>query len=154
MHFREWVASAAHFFVSEADRTYRQMCGQPPSVPYLLGFCFAANTGAAGTIIGTPQNTAAQKLGLSFAGVTEITAKPALLSLPIIWGVVSWLYRGRWQPARAHDQKPIEDDPTTCPFSRGETVKAVLVALWSSWPLSLVRGRARRSRSLLLASCR
>ena len=56
-------------------------------VPFLLAFCFAANTGSAGTIIGSPQNMiAAQGLGLSFTGFLRVAALPALLSLPIVWG--------------------------------------------------------------------
>ena len=69
-------------------------------VPFLLGFCFAANAGSAGTIIGSPQNMiAAQGLGISFNGFLKIAAVPALLSLPIVWAIVALLYRGRWQPA-------------------------------------------------------
>ena len=48
-------------------------------VPFLLGFCFAANAGSAGTIIGSPQNMiAAQGLGISFNGFLRIAALPAL----------------------------------------------------------------------------
>ena len=44
-------------------------------VPFLLGFCFAANAGSAGTIIGSPQNMiAAQGLGISFNGFLRIAA--------------------------------------------------------------------------------
>ena len=44
-------------------------------VPFLLGFCFAANTGSAGTIIGSPQNMiAAQGLGISFNGFLRVAA--------------------------------------------------------------------------------
>ena len=46
-------------------------------VPFLLAFCFAANTGSAGTIIGSPQNMiAAQGLKLSFNGFLEIAGIP------------------------------------------------------------------------------
>lgn len=66
-------------------------------VPFLLAFCFAANTGSSGTLIGSPQNMiAAQGLGLSFNGFLEVTLLPAMLSLPIIWGIVAFMYRGRW----------------------------------------------------------
>ena len=67
-------------------------------VPFLLAFCFAANTGSAGTIIGSPQNMiAAQGLGLSFTGFLRVAALPALVSLPIVWAIMALLYRGRWQ---------------------------------------------------------
>ena len=71
-------------------------------VPFLLGFCFAANAGSAGTIIGSPQNMiAAQGLGISFNGFLRIAALPALASLPIVWAIVAFLYRGRWHAAAA-----------------------------------------------------
>ncbi|WP_127752985.1 SLC13 family permease [Devosia sp. 1566] len=128
-------------------------------IPFLLGFCFAANAGASGTIIGSPQNMiAAQKLDLSFAGVSEITAVPALLSLPIIWIVVSWLYRGRWQLTPSADKKRPVDELASTPFSVGETAKAVLVALavviafiFSPWPRELI---ALTAAGLLLLSRR
>lgn len=63
-------------------------------VQFLLGFCFAANTGSAATIIGSPQNMiAAQGLDLSFIGFMGVAGLPALVSLPIVWMVVALLYR-------------------------------------------------------------
>ena len=116
-------------------------------VPFLLGFCFAANTGAAGTIIGSPQNIiAAQKLNLSFAAVSEITAVPALLSLPVIWLVITYLYRDRWKlamPSTDGNGAPGETEPP--PFSVGETLKAAVTAfavvvafVFSDWPRETV----------------
>lgn len=47
-------------------------------VPFLLAFCFAANTGSAGTLIGSPQNMiAAQELGISFTGFLSVAGLPA-----------------------------------------------------------------------------
>ena len=111
-------------------------------IPFLLGFCFAANAGASGTIIGSPQNIiAAQKLNLSFAGVSEITAIPALLSLGVIWAVVSVLYRHRWKLADPADGKRLGDATEPPPISWGETAKAAVTALvvvvafiFSDWP--------------------
>jgi Na+/H+ antiporter NhaD/arsenite permease-like protein len=115
-------------------------------IPFLLGFCFAANAGASGTIIGSPQNMiAAQKLNLSFAGVSELTALPALLSLPIIWLVVSWLYRGQWELNQNQDAKSPAQSADETPFSLPETIKAAVVALavvvafiFSPWPRELI----------------
>jgi len=116
-------------------------------VPFLLGFCFAANTGAAGTIIGSPQNIiAAQKLHLSFAGMSEITAIPALLSLPVVWLVICFLYRGRWKlAAPVTDSKAAASAPAPPPFSLGETIKASVTAIaviiafiFSNWPRETV----------------
>jgi len=114
-------------------------------VPFLLGFCFAANTGASGTIIGSPQNMiVAQKLDLSFAGVSEITAIPALLSLPIIWIVITTLYRDRWKLSQPAGTQPATL-PEPRPFSAGETIKALATALavvlafvFTDWPREVV----------------
>jgi Na+/H+ antiporter NhaD/arsenite permease-like protein len=111
-------------------------------VPFLLGFCFAANTGSAGTIIGSPQNIiAAQGLGISFNGFLRVAAAPALLSLPIVWGIVALLYRKRWYAARASGPAA----PAVPPVDRWETAKATAVTLvvvlafvLTGWPKELV----------------
>lgn len=67
-------------------------------VPFVLAFCFSANTGSAGTLIGSPQNIIiAQDLHLSFVDLMKVAGVPALLSLVIVWGIISFLYRGRWE---------------------------------------------------------
>jgi Na+/H+ antiporter NhaD/arsenite permease-like protein len=111
-------------------------------VPFLLGFCFAANAGSAGTIIGSPQNMiAAQGLGISFNGFLRIAAVPALLSLPIVWGIVALIYRNRWHapPAAAAPAPP------PAPTDHWETAKAAVVTLGvvfafvlTDWPKELV----------------
>ncbi len=112
-------------------------------VPFLLAFCFAANTGSAGTIIGSPQNMiAAQGLGLSFTGFLSVAGLPALLSLPLVWGIVAFIYRRDWQVARAAG--PIAAAPAV-KVDRWETAKAGLVTLAvvtafvvSDWPRELI----------------
>lgn len=93
-------------------------------VPLLLGFCFAANTGAAGTVVGSPRNMIiAQEMHLSFTGFLRAALLPALLSLPLIWGVLALLYRGKWHSgvgAVGRAWEPI-------PFDALETVKAGMV---------------------------
>jgi Na+/H+ antiporter NhaD/arsenite permease-like protein len=109
-------------------------------VPFLLGFCFAANAGSAGTIIGSPQNIiAAQGLGISFNGFLRIAALPALVSLPIVWAIVAFLYRERWHAATAGP------DAAPPPTNRWETAKAAAVTLGvvlafvaTDWPKELV----------------
>ncbi|MBL8668019.1 MAG: anion transporter [Rhodospirillales bacterium] len=110
-------------------------------IPFLLGFCFAANTASAGTIIGSPQNMiAAQGLGLSFTGFLKVAGLPALLSLPIVWGIIALLYRGRWQRSPA-----AATVVTTITVNHWETAKAALVTLIvvaafivSAWPRDLI----------------
>ena len=117
-------------------------------VPFLLAFCFAANTGSAGTLIGSPQNMiAAQQLGLSFNGFLAIAGLPALASLPLVWGLVALIYRGRWTlPEGAKMPAPAPaaaGAPAT--FDRLETLKAgvvtlivVLAFIFSDWPRELI----------------
>lgn len=114
-------------------------------VPFLLAFCFAANTGSSGTLIGSPQNMiAAQGLGLSFNGFLKVTLLPALLSLPIIWGMLAFMYRNRWHLTGA-TPTTAENAPQTPAFDVTETLKAGLVTLavvaafvWSDWPKELI----------------
>ncbi|WP_371348570.1 SLC13 family permease [Ancylobacter sp. IITR112] len=114
-------------------------------VPFLLAFCFAANTGSAGTLIGSPQNMiAAQQLGLSFTGFLALAGLPALASLPLVWGIVTLVYRGRWTlPAGAAPPR----DPAAPPvrLDRAETAKAGVVTVLvvaafivSDWPRELI----------------
>ncbi|MGG4606236.1 SLC13 family permease [Paenalcaligenes sp. Me131] len=116
-------------------------------IPFLLGFCFAANNGAAGTLIGSPQNMiAAQGLDLSFMGLLKVSGLPALLSLVVIWAVLAWLYRGRWAlPATERTASPIPTEVVSPPLDRWETLKAgfitllVIVAFMVGlWPRELI----------------
>ncbi len=93
--------------------------------PFLLGFCFAANTGSAATLIGSPQNMiAAQALGISFTGFLKAAALPAILSLPLVWGVVGLIYRGRWTLPAGPAAAPTAAAPA---FDLRETLKAATV---------------------------
>jgi len=112
-------------------------------VPFLLAFCFAANSGAAGTLIGSPQNMiAAQSLDLSFNEFMMASGIPALLSLPIIWCIIAWQYRGKWTLER-----PATQTATTpnIELDKVETTKAIIIAsaviialVADIWPRELV----------------
>jgi Na+/H+ antiporter NhaD/arsenite permease-like protein len=117
-------------------------------VPFLLGFCFAANTGSAGTIIGSPQNMIiAEGLGLSFSGFAAVAGLPALLSLPLVWATLVLLYRRRWtldsrQGAAAAPPTPAAP---AAHLDHWETLKAGIVAagvilafVLSDWPRPLI----------------
>jgi Na+/H+ antiporter NhaD/arsenite permease-like protein len=114
-------------------------------IPFLLAFCFAANTGAAGTIIGSPQNMiAAQTLKLSFLDFLKTAGIPALLSLPIVWSIVAVLYRGKWHLAGATQPGAGFETPVVS-VNKWETIKAAAVTLGvvaaftlTDWPRSLV----------------
>lgn len=116
-------------------------------IPFLLGFCFAANNGATGTLIGSPQNMiAAQGLDLSFMGLLNVSGLPALLSLFVIWAVLAWLYRGRWAlPAHNRPTSPVPAAVASPPLDRWETLKAGVVTLLviiafmvDMWPRELI----------------
>ncbi|EPL9568686.1 SLC13 family permease [Providencia rettgeri] len=95
-------------------------------IPFLLGFCFAANNGAAGSLIGSPQNMiAAQGLDISFVGLLEASAIPALISLPITWLVLAWLYRNRWYIAK--DEMQTKAPTTQETLNVWETTKAGII---------------------------
>lgn len=115
-------------------------------VPFLLAFCFAANIGATATLIGAPQNMiAGQTLGISFNGFLRAMSLPALVSLPVIWAFLVWLYRGKWTLAQGAQVATPATKPQTLPLNRPQTIKglivllAVLVAfIFSPWPHELV----------------
>lgn len=133
-------------------------------LPFLLGFCFAANVGSAATLIGSPQNMiAAEALNLSFSGFMRVAALPALLGLPIVWMVIALVYRGRWTAttggatATPATTPPVAL-PAPAPFDRLETIKAGVVTLavvgalvFSQWPHMLV---AMAGASVLLINRR
>ncbi|MFG1418429.1 SLC13 family permease [Xanthobacter sp. V0B-10] len=128
-------------------------------VPFLLGFCFAANVGAAATLIGSPQNMiAAEMLHLSFTGFMAVAALPAIAGLPILWLVLVFFYRGRWDLVAAAGASVDTPAPAPVTFDLGETLKAALVTagvivafVATDWPHMLI---ALFGASLLLISRR
>ncbi len=98
-------------------------------VPLLLGFCFAANIGATATIIGSPQNMIiAQTLGLSFNEFSRLTLIPSIVGLALVWLLLAWRYRGRWQlTSRSAAQNATSSEGPgvqEVPFNLRETLKA------------------------------
>ncbi len=107
-------------------------------VPYLLAMACATNAGSTATIIGAPQNMLiGQHMSLSFAGFMVYTAVPAALALGIIWLVISFLYRDKWQL-----QPHLTLAPTkTHSFDRLGSIKGliftaviVVLFLFTQWP--------------------
>lgn len=96
-------------------------------VPYLLALAFAANTGSAATLIGNPQNILiGERVGLGFARYLLDGGVPSLLGLGLVWGAVTWAWRGRlerdpgtwgWGPAAG----PLPE------FNPWHTAKGLLV---------------------------
>ena len=115
------------------------------TTPFLLGFAFAANSGSAGTIIGSPQNMIiAQGLDLSFVGLMRAAMLPSILSLVVIWGVLVLLYRGRWMNDDAAPASAAAAPPPV-PLDRVEIAKAAVVTVLvvaafclTAWPRELI----------------
>lgn len=97
-------------------------------IPFLLGFCFAANNGASGSLIGSPQNMiAAQGLDISFVGLLQASAIPALLSLPLTWAVLVFLYRNRWYIAKDNAMAASLTNDPAAKLDMWETSKAGII---------------------------
>jgi len=115
------------------------------TTPFLLGFAFAANSGSAGTIIGSPQNMIiAQGLDLSFVGLMRAAMLPSILSLVVIWGVLVVLYRGRWMNVDAAPASTAAAPPPVT-LDRVEIAKAAVVTVLvvaafclTDWPRELI----------------
>ncbi|MVW78802.1 SLC13 family permease [Bordetella sp. 02P26C-1] len=123
-------------------------------IPFLLAFCFAANAGSVGTLIGSPQNMiAAQALDVSFLELLKVAGLPALLSLPIVWGVIAYMFRGKWMLGQQSSSAPATH--TASPrLDLLETIKAsvvmlatVVVFVMDIWPQEIV---ALTAASILL----
>jgi len=128
-------------------------------LPFLLGFCFAANVGSAATLIGSPQNMiAAAMLDLSFTGFLMAAAPPVLVGLPIVWLVLIVFYRGRWELAAAALTADTDAGERPAALDRAETAKAAVVTaavivgfVATDWPHMLI---ALLGASVLLVSRR
>ncbi len=129
-------------------------------IPFLLGICFAANIGSAGTLIGSPKNMIlSETMHLSFSQFSAITLLPTVLSLLVSWVVLAWFYRNRWQSAPMDSpEKPSSVLPPPKKLNRIETVKAGIITLalitafiFTEWPHMLA---AMAAASLLLLNRR
>lgn len=112
-------------------------------IPFVLGFCFAANTGSSGTLIGSPQNMIiAQQLNLSFIDLIKVAGIPSILSLLIVCASISVLYKNKWllnKPKATNSSTPM------ITLNKLETVKAAIVTLFvitafilNIWPQAVV----------------
>lgn len=122
-------------------------------VPFLLALACSTNGGSIATIIGSPQNMLiGQHFKLSFAGFMGYTAVPALVTLALIWVVVSWQYRNAWQlPAGVAAKATKHRDFDRWETAKGAVVTLVLVGLFvlTDWPRDLI---ALTAAAILLAN--
>ncbi|MCC7406833.1 MAG: hypothetical protein IT442_02100 [Phycisphaeraceae bacterium] len=69
-------------------------------LPLLLALAAAANVGSAATLIGNPQNILiGQTLRMDFAGYIVDAIVPSVVGLGVVWAVIAWMFRGRWEAA-------------------------------------------------------
>jgi Na+/H+ antiporter NhaD/arsenite permease-like protein len=109
-------------------------------LPYLLALACASNVGSAATLIGNPQNMLiGQTLQLSFNEYLLDAALPAALGLIVVWAVIAWGYRHRWQG----DLAPVTVQAP--PFDRWQTWKGaavtagiVMAFIFTDWPREIV----------------
>lgn len=98
-------------------------------VPFLLALACAANIGSAATLIGNPQNMLiGSVLKLPFGGYFLEAIVPVVLGLALLWALLAWQTRGRWQALQSGSvvTAPREaDDP---PLDRWQTAKGLAVA--------------------------
>jgi Na+/H+ antiporter NhaD/arsenite permease-like protein len=91
-------------------------------VPYLLGLAAAANVGSAATLIGNPQNMLiGQALHLSFPGYLLDALAPSFAGLGLVWAVIAWRFRGRWERQVTLTRTEQRD----LAFNRWQTAKGV-----------------------------
>lgn len=104
-------------------------------IPFLLGLACAANLGSAATIIGNPQNMLiGQVAGLGFGKFLLWCAPPSALSLAACYGVILFLYRGKWQGKNVQSGRTEEklavfpaDSMRWPQYDRHQTRKGLLV---------------------------
>jgi Na+/H+ antiporter NhaD/arsenite permease-like protein len=93
-------------------------------VPFLLGLAAAANVGSAATLIGNPQNMLiGQSLHLAFHGYLGDALVPSVIGLALVWAVLRWRYRGRWQRAVTL----VRTEHRDLAFDRWQTGKGIVV---------------------------
>ncbi len=121
------------------------------AIPFALALACSANVGSAATIIGNPQNMLiGQRLQLPFAGFLVQAIVPVIVGLVIVWAVIAYLWRGKWEyPSHALLAE-------SQPFNLWQTLKGagIIVALMSvflftDWPRDIV---ALAAAGLILAS--
>ncbi|MBI2440510.1 MAG: anion transporter [Lentisphaerae bacterium] len=92
-------------------------------VPFLIGMAMASNIGSAATIIGNPQNMLIGQMGrLAFGPFVAWCGIPSLISLAMAYGIIVWLYHGRF-----HGTPPKHTGAASWPpFNRRQSIKGLL----------------------------
>ena len=97
-------------------------------VPFLIALAVSANIGSAATIIGNPQNMLIGQVGhLSFDGFLLWCSLPVLVSLIGSYGIIAWIYRGRWMLPESERTKS-RAAPSWPPFNAWQSIKGLSAA--------------------------
>ncbi len=104
--------------------------------PFLIGLAVSSNIGSAATIIGNPQNMLIGQVGrLVFSDFFFWCGPPSFLSLLAGYGVVLWMYRGKFHEEKANgsvEEKGGLRDFNPWQTSKGIVAVVVLVGLFFS----------------------
>ncbi|MEY2747818.1 MAG: hypothetical protein RL112_2860 [Planctomycetota bacterium] len=124
-------------------------------LPHLVALAAAANVGGALTLIGNPQNILiGQSLRLDFAEHLALAAVPTALGLAIVWLVVWWSWRGRFEDGGARDANAPDAPPYDAwqAWKGASLVGAIMfLFLLGDWPREAV---ALGAAALVLCSRR
>lgn len=100
-------------------------------LPFLLGLAISSNIGSAATIIGNPQNMLiGQVLKLDFARFLVWCLPVSVLALAAAYGMLRWLYRGRFRAASTQPEWTGETHwPTLDRWQSGKGIGLTLVLI-------------------------
>ncbi len=115
-------------------------------VPFLLALACAANIGSAATLIGNPQNMLiGARLHLDFVAYAQEAAVPVVGGLIMVWVIIGWLWRGRWQGRPGAGPSAEAGTASSHTMDRWQATKGLTVAgtlfglfLLTDWPREIV----------------
>jgi Na+/H+ antiporter NhaD/arsenite permease-like protein len=94
-------------------------------VPFLIALAIASNIGAAGTLIGNPQNMLIGVVaGLNFGRYMVWSFVPVLFALGAAYVIIWVSSRNRLEPVSS---KPEASDRQAYPFNRSHTIKGLVI---------------------------
>jgi len=115
-------------------------------VPFLLALACAANIGSAATLIGNPQNMLiGARLHLDFVAYAQEAAVPVVAGLIMVWLIIGWLWRGRWQGQPDTEPSAEAGTASSHTLDRWQATKGLTVAgtlfglfLLTDWPREII----------------
>jgi len=94
-------------------------------VPFLIALAIASNIGAAGTLIGNPQDMMIGEVGrLNFGRYIVWSCVPVLFAMAAAYGIIWFLSRESLRVALPAEPEP---DGDVCEFNRPHTIKGLVI---------------------------